>query len=38
MTTIKLGNANNLSVSDDNSNGDTITLGKGDGDFCKCHR
>ncbi len=29
MTTIILGNANNLSVSDDNSIGDTIILGDG---------
>jgi hypothetical protein len=27
MTTIILGNGNNLSLSDDNSNGDTIILG-----------
>ena len=29
MTTIILGNGNNLSVSDDNSNGDTIIVGNG---------
>ena len=29
MTTIIDGNANNLSVSDDSSNGDTIILGNG---------
>ena len=29
MTTIILGNGNNLSVIDDNSNGDTIIVGNG---------
>jgi hypothetical protein len=29
MTTIILGNSDNLSVSDDNRNGDTIILGNG---------
>jgi hypothetical protein len=29
MTTIILGNANNLSVADDSSNGDTIIVGNG---------
>ena len=29
MATIKLGNGNNLSISDDNSNGDTIIVGNG---------
>ena len=33
MTTIILGNANNLSVSDDNSIGDTIILGNGVNDL-----
>jgi hypothetical protein len=32
VTTIILGNADNLSVSDDNSAGDTISLGEGAGD------
>ena len=32
MTTIKLGNGDNLSVSDDNSNGDKIILGNGAND------
>ena len=32
MTKIILGNGNNLSVSDDNSNGDTIIVGNGVGD------
>jgi hypothetical protein len=33
MTKIILGNANNLSVSDDNSNGDTIIVGNGTNDI-----
>ena len=33
MTTIIYGNENNLSVSDDNSNGDTIIVGNGIDDF-----
>ena len=32
MTTIILGNGNNLSVADDFSNGDTIIVGNGNGD------
>ena len=33
MTTIILGNANNLSVSDDNSNTDKIVVGNGIDDY-----
>ena len=33
MTTIILGNGNNLSVSDDNSIGDTIIVGNGINDI-----
>ena len=33
MATIILGNANNLSVSDDNSNTDTISVGNGINDW-----
>ena len=32
MTTFILGNGNHLSLSDDNSNGDTIILGNGTND------
>ena len=33
MTTIIRGNASNISVNDDSSNGDTILVGKGNYDF-----
>ena len=37
MTTIRLGNAGNLSFSDDNSNGDRIIVGNGINDTVSAH-